>query len=72
MQQKEPAAAQPGGERLDYGQRGSHCDRGVERVAALREDLLARGGGEWMRGGDRLLGRLRGDRQKAAAKPRAR
>lgn len=55
MQQKETAAAQAERKRLDHCECRSDRYRGVERVAAARQDLQASLGGEWMRGIDRLL-----------------
>jgi len=41
VQQPETAAAKAGTHWLSHRQRGTHCDRGVESVAALGKDLEA-------------------------------
>ncbi len=59
MQQQESTAAEPRGERLHHRKRRSYGDRRIEGIATLREDLVPGAGGQWMRGGDRLLGGVR-------------
>jgi hypothetical protein len=63
MQQEEAAAAQSRSLWLGDAQGRGHGDRHIEGIAAGREDLLTRGGGQRMRTGHRMLAGsgLRGD-----------
>ena len=52
VEKEKSAAAQAGGVRFDHSQGRRNGDRGIEGIAAAREDLVTRSSGKRMRGSD--------------------